>query len=106
MAAGRMHSPYPPPGFDPRFPAISYGNHQKSVAYFSHLAPLILFIFTKRRSQKGGTMALPLNTLLFTSVLYSSIVVVLLNTAKDGKGLQIDVLNTVAKNDKGLGITP
>ena len=30
--------------------AISYKNHQKSLAYFSHLAPLILLIFTKRQS--------------------------------------------------------
>ena len=48
--------------------AISYENHQKSLAYFSHLAPLILIFFTKRRSQKEGghgTMAF-LNTLLFT----------------------------------------
>ena len=34
--------------------AISYRNHQKSQAYFSHLALLALFFFTKRRSQKGG----------------------------------------------------
>ena len=34
--------------------AISYRNHQKSVAYFSHLAPLVLFFFTERQSQKGG----------------------------------------------------
>ena len=34
--------------------AISYRNHQKSLAYFSHLAPLILFFFTKRQSQKEG----------------------------------------------------
>ena len=36
--------------------AISYKN-------FSHLAQLILFFFTKKRSEKGGVMA-PLNTLL------------------------------------------
>ena len=28
--------------------------HQKILAYFSHLAPLVLFFFTKRPSQKGG----------------------------------------------------
>ena len=43
---------------------ISYRNHQNSLAYFSHLAPLILFFFTKRRSQKGRGYAPPLNTLL------------------------------------------
>ena len=50
MAGGRMHTPHPTPQ------AISYRNHQKSLAYFSHLAPLILFFFTKRQSQKkeGG----------------------------------------------------
>ena len=26
----------------------------KSLAYFSHLAPLVLLLFTKRQSQKGG----------------------------------------------------
>ena len=34
--------------------AISCRNHQKSLAYFSHLAPLVLFFFTKRQSQKKG----------------------------------------------------
>ena len=61
MAGGRMHTPHP------TTLAVSYRNHQKSLAYFSHLAPLILFLFTKRRSQKGGGgMAQwpPLNTLL------------------------------------------
>ena len=48
--------------------AISYRNHQKSLAYFSHLAPFILFFFTKRQSQKGRAMAQcpPLNMLLDT----------------------------------------
>ena len=39
MAGGRMHTPHPTPL------AISYINHQKSLAYFSHLEPLNLFIF-------------------------------------------------------------
>ena len=34
-----------------------YRNHQKSMAYFSYLAQLVLFLFTKRQSQKGGGMA-------------------------------------------------
>ena len=34
-------------------PAINYRNHQKSLAYFNHLAPLVLFVFTTRQSQKG-----------------------------------------------------
>ena len=32
--------------------AIRCRNHQKSLAYFSPLPPLILFFFTKRQSQK------------------------------------------------------
>ena len=43
-----MHPPPPTPL------AISYRNHQKSVAYFSHLTPIILFFFTKRQSQREG----------------------------------------------------
>ena len=49
MAGGRMHTSHPNP-LDPPL-AISYGNHQKSLAYFSHSAPLILFFFTERQSQ-------------------------------------------------------
>ena len=48
MAGGGRIPPHPTPL------AISYRNHQKSLAYFSHLAPLILFFFTKRQSQKEG----------------------------------------------------
>ena len=44
-------SPYP---LNPPL-AISCRNHQKSLAYFIPLAPLILLIFTKRQSQKGGS---------------------------------------------------
>ena len=47
--------------------AISLRNH----TYFSHLAPLVLFFFTKRRSQKGRgawhNVPPPLNTLLVYS---------------------------------------
>ena len=49
--------------------AISYKNHQKNLAYLSHLAPLTLFFFTKKQSQKErghGTMPPPLNTLQCT----------------------------------------
>ena len=52
MAGGRMHIPYPTPLDSPL--AISYKNHQKNVAYFSHLAPLALFFIIKRQSQKRG----------------------------------------------------
>ena len=52
MAGGRMHTCHPAPPNPLR--AINYKNHQKSLAYFSHLAPLILFFFTKKQSQKGG----------------------------------------------------
>ena len=34
--------------------AVSYRNHQKNLAYFSPLAPLALFLFTKRQSQRAG----------------------------------------------------
>ena len=47
-----MNTHHPTP-LDPSL-AISYRNHQKSMAYFSYLAQLILFLFTKRQSQKGG----------------------------------------------------
>ena len=49
--------------------AISYRNHQKSLACFSHLEPLTLFFFTKRQSEKGGRAwhnAPSLNTLLIS----------------------------------------
>ena len=52
MVSGRMHTPHPTP-LDPPL-AISYSNYQKSVVYFSHSAPLILFYFTKRRSETEG----------------------------------------------------
>ena len=61
MADGRMHISHPIP-LDPPL-AISYGKHQKSLAYFNHLAcsflrKKVLFFFTKRRSKRGhGTMA-------------------------------------------------
>ena len=55
-----MHSSHP--NFLDLYLAIIYGNNQESLAYFGHLAPLILFFFTKRQSQKGdgehGTMPL------------------------------------------------
>ena len=50
MAGGRMHIPHPTP-LDPPL-VISYRNHQKSLAYYSHLAPLILFFFTKRQNER------------------------------------------------------
>ena len=52
MASGRMHIPHPTP-LNPTL-AVSYRKHQKSLTYFSHLAPLVLLFFTKRQSQKGG----------------------------------------------------
>ena len=52
MAGGRMHTLNPTP-LDPAL-AISSKNHQKSLTYFSHLTPLVLFLFTKRPSEKGG----------------------------------------------------
>ena len=40
------YTPHPTP-LDPPL-AISYKNYQKSLVYFSHLAPLVLFFLTKR----------------------------------------------------------
>ena len=57
MAGGRMHIPYPTLLDSPL--AISYRNNQKNLAYFSHLAPLVLFFFTERQSQKGGMAQWP-----------------------------------------------
>ena len=67
VAGGNLHTSHPTP-LDPPL-AMSYRNHQKSLAYFSHLAPLILFFFTKQQSQKGGLLlnATPLNTLLLAT---------------------------------------
>ena len=48
MAGGRMHIPHPTPFYPPL--AISYRNYQKSLAYFSHLAPLILFSSVAKRT--------------------------------------------------------
>ena len=39
--------------------AISYKDHQKSLAYFSRLEPSFLFFFTKKQSQKGGHGPMP-----------------------------------------------
>ena len=61
MSGGRMHTP------DLTLLAISYKNHQKSLAYFSHLAPLILFFLLKGRVKGGGrgmAQCSSLNTLL------------------------------------------
>ena len=52
MAGGKMHIFHPNP-LGPLL-AIIYRNHQKSLAYFSHLTPLILFFFTERQSQRVG----------------------------------------------------
>ena len=59
-----MHTPHPT-SIDPPM-VISYRYH----TYFSHLAALILFFFTKRKSQRGGGAwrnVLFLNTLLHLS---------------------------------------
>ena len=69
MAGGRMRTPHLTP-LDPPL-GISYRNHQESMAYFSHLAPSILFFFTERLSPKkegGMAHAPPLNTLLLETI--------------------------------------
>ena len=65
-----MHTPHSTLLDPPQ--TISYRNHQKSLAYFRHLTPLIVFFFTKKQSQKGGGGTWPnaprfLNTLLVLS---------------------------------------
>ena len=53
MVGGKMHTSHPgPTPLDPPL-TISYRNHQKSLTYFSNLAPLVLFFFTKRQSQQS-----------------------------------------------------
>ena len=54
IAGEMMHTPHPN-SLDPPL-AMSYRNYQKSLAYFSHLAPIVLFFFTKRQNQKGEAM--------------------------------------------------
>ena len=44
--------------------ALSYKNHQKSLAYFSHSAPLILFFLLKEVKRGGAWHNAPLNMLL------------------------------------------
>ena len=45
-AGGKRHTPHPTPkGPATEYSCKSYRNHQKSLAYFSHLAQLILLIF-------------------------------------------------------------
>ena len=68
MAGERIHIPHPPP-MDPPWPmAISYRNHQKNLAHFSHLAPLVLFVLLKDsiKRRKRGRMSPALNTPLRT----------------------------------------
>ena len=71
MAFERMHTPHATPM------AISYRNHQKSLAYFSHLAPLILFLFTKRPRISGrGGGACILHTLLRALHLFRDMIII------------------------------
>ena len=43
MAGGRMDTPHPTPPDPPL--AVSCGTHQKSLVYFSHLAPLVVLFY-------------------------------------------------------------
>ena len=54
MAGRKMHTPHPTL-LDPPL-AIRYKNHQKSPAYFSYLAQLVLLFFTKRQSPEERTV--------------------------------------------------
>ena len=62
MVGRSMHTPHPILLHPPL--AINYRNHQKSLAYFSHLASFLLF--PKRQSQKGGEGHGPMTSLLNT----------------------------------------
>ena len=63
LDGGRIHTPHPNPQDPPL--AISYTNHQKSLTYFSHLAPLVLLFFNKVMVKKGGSWHnAPLNMFL------------------------------------------
>ena len=46
-----MHIPHPT-SLDLSL-AISYRNHEKNLAYVSHVARSVVFLLTKRQSQKG-----------------------------------------------------
>ena len=80
MAGERMHSAHF--SFSPLDAplAISYRNHQKSLAYFSHLAPLVFF--TKRQSQnskwEGGRHNGPLSKYVLNIALVTWLVKVAL----------------------------
>ena len=66
IAGGRIYTAHPTP-LDPSL-TISYRNHQKNPIYFSHLAPLVLFFYSKRQGQKEGMAQClpPINTPLCT----------------------------------------
>ena len=57
MTGGRMHTPHPTPLDLALAIGLSYGNHQKSLAYFRELAQFVSLFFTKRQSQKGWGIA-------------------------------------------------
>ena len=66
MAGESMHTPHPTPLYPPL--AISYRNRQRSLAYFSHLAPLILLFLLKSRAKRGPNAPPPyMRSCLFDS---------------------------------------
>ena len=69
IAGWRMHTLHSTPLDLPL--AVSYRNHQNSLAYFSHLAPLLLFFLLKGRikGEEVWRNAFPLNTLFSTKIL-------------------------------------
>ena len=79
-AGGRRHTPHPTSLGPPL--AISYENHQKSLAYSSHMAPLILLIFYQKAKSRGedrrgweGWHNAPLNTLLTALHLFCDMII-------------------------------
>ena len=90
MAGGKMHTPHPTPLHKAlAISCRSYRTHQKSLALFSHMAPLILFFLLKGKVKGGGAWSnAPLNTLL-----HSSLVVASLNKMLHGNYLCLEEFN-------------
>ena len=77
MAGGRRYTPHSTPLDLPL--AISYRNHQISLAYFSHFAPLIVLFVMKKQSlerTEGGVAQCPPYTLLTALHLFRDMIII------------------------------
>ena len=63
MAGERMRTRYPTPLEQPL--AMSHKNHQKSLAYFSHSAPLVSFFLLNGRVKSEGGRGMAQRTLKY-----------------------------------------